>query len=48
MKNWPQNIYSMGLALLFIACAMTGCGVEKGLNYDFFLDNWEIFMYSNR
>ena len=35
MKNWPQSIYSMGLALLFIACAIMGCGVNKGLiNYD--------------
>lgn len=34
MRNWPQNIYSMGLALLFIACAIMGCVVNKGLNYD--------------
>ena len=34
MKNRPQNIYSIGLALLFIACAMTGCVVNKGRNYD--------------
>lgn len=34
MKNWPQKIYSIGLALLLIACAITGCGVNKSLNYD--------------
>ena len=34
MRNAPQNIHSMGLALLFIAYAIMGCGVNKGLKYD--------------